>query len=474
MNCYAFARFKLVGEELAAARRVRLFKTHQKKRRLATLESRHAAMDADHKADKVRIAFGSKKLFRAQFALEENGYASTEQWREDWRNARSAQFLVLGSKDETAGCQGCVATVAMDDSLTLRLRLPDSVADGLHEPGTGTGMGMVVGKHVVIEGVRFAYGHDNVVAALNSYSATTVVGTTGKGKGKKVRRVTGTALTYRFVKDDKGWRVFVAVAVPASAATSKATLGAIGVDINADHLAAAETDRFGNLLRTARFDAITYGKTNEQAEAVYGDVAVSIATLARDAGKPVVIEELDFAQKKSQLEAVDRRCSRMLSALGYAKAASMLKAACFRLGVDVHDVNPAYTSVIGAIKFAQRFGISIHQGAAYAIARRGMGLHEKPAARVGLVPTRNGGHVAFDLPVRNRSKHVWTFWAGTRRKLSAALVEHYRCVGQKPAPPSPLSTKSPRSLCANRSFGAGFPIASQQHCSADAPGDSPF
>jgi len=176
-------------KELAAARRVRLFKTHQKKRGLATLESRHAAMDADQKADKVRIAFGSKKLFRAQFALEENGYACTDQWREDWRNARSSQFLVLGSKDETAGCQGCVATVAMDASLTLRLRLPDSVVDGHRERG------VEVGKHVVIEGVRFAYGHDNVVAALHSYSATKVLSVKGKSAGQEVRQVTGTALT---------------------------------------------------------------------------------------------------------------------------------------------------------------------------------------------------------------------------------------------------------------------------------------
>jgi hypothetical protein len=149
----------------------------------------------------------------------------------------------------------------------------------------------------------------------------------------------------------------------------------------------------------------------------------------------------------------------------YKQAASMIEAACFGMGVTVLEVNPAYTSVIGAVNFAQRFGISIHQGAALAIARRGLGLHEKPARRVGTVPTRNGSHVAFDLPVRNRSKHVWTFWAGTQRKLSAALAEHYRCAGNKPAPPSALAT---RSLRPNRSSEAGFLGASQQNCSADA------
>jgi IS605 OrfB family transposase len=353
-------------------------------------------------------------------------------------------------------------------ALTLRLRLPDSVIEGSSAAGAHTG------KHVVIEGVRFAYGHDNIVAALNSYSATAAIGTKGKSEGKKVRHVTGTALTYRFASDDKGWRVFVAVAVPAPDSSSKAQLGVIGVDFNADHLAVAETDRFGNLIEARRFDAVTYGKTADQSQAIYGDIAVEIAHMARDTGKPVVIEKLDFAQKKAQLETVDRKRSRMLSALSYARAASMLKAACERSGVTVIEVNPAYTSVIGAVNFAQRFGISIHQGAALAIARRGLGLREKPARRVGLVPNRNGGHVAFDLPERNRSKHVWTFWAGARRKLSAALAEHYRCAGKKPAPPSTLGILSSRSSRSNRFSGAQSPGASQQYCSADELGDAPF
>ena len=122
----------------------------------------------------------------------------------------------------------------------------------------------------------------------------------------------------------------------------------------------------------------------------------------------------------------------MLSALKCAQAASMLKAACFRLGVTVVEVNPAYTSVIGAVNFAQRFGISIHQGAALAIARRGLGLRDKPARRVGVAPTRNGGHVAFDLPVRSRSKHVWTFWAGTRRQALSGSCRALSVRGEQP------------------------------------------
>lgn len=37
------------------------------------------------------------------------------------------------------------------------------------------------------------------------------------------------------------------------------------LDINADHLALAETGRFGNLMEIKRLDCVTHGKTVEQA-----------------------------------------------------------------------------------------------------------------------------------------------------------------------------------------------------------------
>ena len=61
------------------------FKLHQKKRRLATLKARHDAMKRDHQARTVRLCFGSKRLFRAQFDLAANGYASHEAWLADWQ-----------------------------------------------------------------------------------------------------------------------------------------------------------------------------------------------------------------------------------------------------------------------------------------------------------------------------------------------------------------------------------------------------
>ena len=119
------------------------WQVHGKRRRLANLKFRLSGLEADLAAGRVRLCFGSKKLWRKQHHLEQNGYASHEEWQQDWRDVRSNEFFVLGSRDETAGCQLCVAAVNDDGTLTLRLRMPDSLA-GRH------------GKYLVVPNVRFA------------------------------------------------------------------------------------------------------------------------------------------------------------------------------------------------------------------------------------------------------------------------------------------------------------------------------
>ena len=422
-------------------------KLHQKKRRLHILHTKLDAMQADHKAGKVRLCFGSKKLFRAQFDLQSNGYADHAAWKCDWQDARSNQFFVLGSQDETAGNQSCQATVADNGTLNLQLRLPDAMR--------------AHGKHLSISGLSFAYGHDKIVAALASNRR--VASTTKAGK-PTVKRM-GSALSYRFVRDAKGWRVFVSCEAQPIKQNSDVHLGGIGVDINTDHLAISETDRFGNLTHSLRIDLHTYGKTTDQAKALIGNAAVQVSELAKASKKPIFLERLDFSRKKAELEATHKPLARMLSSFACNKVISSVKAAAFRRGVEVRQVNPAYTSVIGAVNHAQVKGISVHMGAALAIARRGLGLSEKPPKREAIVPTRNGGHVTLCLPVRNDSKHLWSYWGKIRTALKVAHAAHGRSSVPK-GTPAPLATAR-KSLGAIRSFTAKPRDANrQQHCSA--------
>ena len=171
----------------------------------------------------------------------------------------------------------------------------------------------------------------------------------------------GQAISYRFKRDAKGWRVFATTELPEVEITTDRRRGAIGVDLNADHLAVAETDASGNYVNAWRVPLVTYGKNTHQAEAVIGDAVASVVQYAKEVGKPIVIEKLDFRQKKAAQEDESRRYSRMLSSFSYGKIKAYFISRGYRQGVEVYQVNPAYSSVIGRVKFMERYGLTVHQ-----------------------------------------------------------------------------------------------------------------
>lgn len=151
-------------------------------------------------------------------------------------------------KAETGGNQSCQAVVPDDGTLTSPLRLPPALATH--------------GPHMTLTGVRFACGQDAIITALQSRQPIAIQTIAGEPAVKHI--ITG--LNYRCVRDEKGWRVFVSVAVPVTTARLAA---AVGTDINADRLALAETDRFSHLVETGRLDLVTYGKTAGQPQVAH-------------------------------------------------------------------------------------------------------------------------------------------------------------------------------------------------------------
>ena len=54
----------------------------------------------------------------------------------------------------------------------------------------------------------------------------------------------------------------------------------------------------------------------------------------------------------------------MLSSLNYARALACFLSRGHRESVGIHQVNPAFSSVIGRVKFMEMYGLSVHQAAA--------------------------------------------------------------------------------------------------------------
>jgi len=159
----------------------------------------------------------------------------------------------------------------------------------------------------------------------------------------------------------------------------------------------------------------TYGKTANQRKAIIGGAVKQVIAFAINKRKPVVLEKLNFQKKKSALEKQSRKFARMLSSLAYTQIQTNVRARAFDAGIDVYEVNPAYTSVIGQYKFKDRYGMSTHNAAALVIGRRSLGFGET-------LP--NQLYVTLPLSVRNRGGHVWSKWADVSRKAQAALAAH--------------------------------------------------
>jgi IS605 OrfB family transposase len=380
-------------------------------------EHKRRAGNLAHKLDKARgrveapsLCFGTKKLFNAQFHLEANGFASHAVWREAWKRARSATFMIEGEKASECGNR-FVRLMPRDDGIfDLELRLPEVLKHLAQETFK------IAGKpiHVVrIEGLRFAHRADELAAAL--------------GRGIPV--------AVRFHRDERGWRVmptFKSVVVETEFDTR---CGAVGIDLNAGHVSVTRADRYGNAIEWFDMPLVTYGKSSGQSLDVCRKAVEKIVAYAKKHDLPIVCEKLDFSDKKKRLkDDGDARRARQLSSFAYSAFASALDSACARAGVYLRRVNPAYTSIIGRAKTARRYGSSVHAAASLAIARRAMGLSEQlPRSFIDTrslqVPMNDAHLVTLDLPARKDSggqdagtRHVWSDWNRVVKSFGEALA----------------------------------------------------
>ena len=99
-------------------------------------------------------------------------------------------------------------------------------------------------------------------------------------------------------------------------------------------------------------------------------------------------------------------------------------------------VKSAFRAIIDRVKFMERCGLSAHQAAALALARRLLGCSES-IPRLRVCPVGNGDRVAFTVPARKWVKHVWTLWECVLGQLGAASAAQHR-LGKPGGRPNPV------------------------------------
>ncbi len=200
---------------------------------------------------------------------------------------------------------------------------------------------------------------------------------------------------------------------PVNQVSRPISYGAIGLDINPGSIGWAYCDADGNLKEHGQIPFLMGLPQNKQ-DAQIINACLQIQQLAHKYACQIVIENLDFNKKKEQLREQGKKYSRMLSSWPYNRFAELQMGISNNRGIQLIKVNPAYSSLIGLVKYARMYGLASDEAAALVMARRGMKLSERLPRSL----------TAY--PVLRTRKHVWSAWNQLNK-----LIKSWDAIGSR-------------------------------------------
>jgi hypothetical protein len=326
-----------------------------KTRRLAVLRPRLATAEQALAAGRPSITVGGKRLWRNRNHLDAAGMVE-QQWRQKWDAAR--MFLIA---DGESGKAGGNETIRVDESGRLRIKVPAALVD--------------------------QFGTRLVIAAPVQFSHL--------GAEWSARVAARHAVRYDISYDpgrrrwylDASWTTSPG---PVPELDDLRTGAVLGVDLNADHVAACVLDSSGNPVGEPVTIAVdTPGLRASRRD---GRVRAAISMLLDHAHlqncSAIVVENLDFVDARATgRETLGRgkrgkRLRRTVAGIPTGKFRIRLTGMAARRGIAIIGVDPAYTSRWGAQHWRKPLQqqtsdpatVTAHHGAAAAIGRRGLGL----------------------------------------------------------------------------------------------------
>ncbi len=316
------------------------------KSKVSRLERKQAEKEKLEQTNRLHVCFGSSKLFNAQYYLEENGYSSHDEWRVDWEKKRGGNFYSVG-KGSVSGNNPVAKIFYIEENIfSVTLTVPRYLRGDY---------GDTVSIEFDVSGQR----KQNLLYALES--------------GKPV-----TVQCFRREHKNDQWYIHLTTYIQDVPTISSINNGCIGIDLNAESIDVIYIKRDGNpeRCRNAINFPIPTGTTGQK-EAFLRDIVCEIVKLAAIYKCPIACENLDFSTKKNQLRhSGSKEYNRMLSGFVYDKFRSYLVVRAEKYGIEILFKSPFMTSVIGTVKYMQKYGLNSGSSAAMVIARRAMGFRE--------------------------------------------------------------------------------------------------
>jgi IS605 OrfB family transposase len=294
------------------------------------------------------VARGGKRLFNTRHNLDLCQLTETE-WRERWEAGR--WFL---QADGESGKRFGNETIRITPQGEVSIKLPAPFAS-LANAGHG--------RYVLAARVRFPH----------------------RGQEWADRVEANRAVAYRMHYDTgrgrwyvtASWQIPPVKSVPMEAALAH---GVIGVDTNADHLAAWRLDAHGNPIgRPRRFGYDLSGSTDHR-DAQVRHALSRLLNWAKSCGvTAIAVEDLDFqAEKIREKHGRRRRFRQLISGMPTGRLRARLISMADQTGISIIAVDPAYTSKWGAQHWQKPMATPTHKttrhdAASIAIGRRAQG-----------------------------------------------------------------------------------------------------
>ncbi|MEV4107184.1 IS200/IS605 family accessory protein TnpB-related protein [Nonomuraea sp. NPDC049695] len=319
-----------------------------KSRRLHLLQDRLKRLRADHQAGRVRVVRGGKRLAHARHHLDAAGLTA-DGWRQRWEAER--WFLAA---DGESGKRFGNETIRVTPDGQVSIKLPAPLAHHANAPH---------GRYVLAARVRFAH----------------------RGTEWADRVEANRAVAYRIHLDaargrwyiTASWQRPAAPAIPMAAALAA---GVIGVDTNADHLAAWRLDVHGNPIGNPRRFTYDLSGSAEHRDAQVRHALTRLLHWAGTCGvKAVAIEDLDFQTEKTrEKHGTRKRFRQLISGMPTSRLRARLTSMADQSGIAIIAADPAYTSKWGAQHWQKpltstKRTTTRHDAAAVAIGRRAQG-----------------------------------------------------------------------------------------------------
>ena len=128
----------------------------QKKQRLNRMKQKLQQYQTLIKNDYYSICWGSKKLFKAQYNLKENGFKSHVGWLNTFRRKRDSQINFIGCHSEPCGNQNCQLTYHQEsDKFSLKIRKDKEATEDKND------------KFVIISDLNFKYQKDKLIEVIS-------------------------------------------------------------------------------------------------------------------------------------------------------------------------------------------------------------------------------------------------------------------------------------------------------------------